>query len=346
MFTKYKINIKSSIIAIIVVVFIAMFFIYRKSYLYPENNKQKVNKKTVEVQKITTTDLKQTVHLLGTVKAKYSTTFTAQITGTLNLFFQAGQKIHKGTIVASIDNADIEKNYALAKTDEEISRSQYEREQQLLKSNYSKQSNIEELKKKWIASQQSLITAKTEFDKTKFYAPFDGIISILKVPQGTLLQKDDKILNFYDPSNIIVEFYIPVTIINFINNGQAIQIDGKDYKLSHVQKVIDEETHMCPAYVDISPQDHIIGTIVDVDLTVQQKKDIIAIPFEAIIIRNNQTFVYIVKDEKATLVPVELGIQEKDQVEIVSGLQLDDNIIVTGKTRLYPNMPVTIYNSK
>lgn len=173
-------------------------------------------------------------------------------------------------------------------------------------------------------------------------------MGIPKIRVGTQIQVGDKIVSFYNPTktNSIVEFDIPDSIINFIQEGQPVLINEKPYLLTHIQKIIDEETGMCSAYVDILCENCIVGTAIDVVLTVQQKKEVMVIPFDTIFMRNGKTFVYIVQDEKAILTQVELGIREKAEVEIISGLQQGDNIIVYGQMQLYPYMPVKVHNPK
>ena len=127
-----------------------------------------------------------------------------------------------------------------------------------------------------------------------------------------------------------------------VKDGSQVFINDKEYFLTHIQKMLDEETHMCPAYVGINAPDSIIGTAVDVSLVIQEQHSVIVIPFEAVFLRQGKSFVYIVKEDKATLAPVELGIRDKQFIEITAGLKEGDPIIVCGHNRLYPDIPVVI----
>ena len=110
--------------------------------------------------------------------------------------------------------------------------------------------------------------------------------------------------------------------------------------------MLDDETHMCPAYVQINCDNCIVGSNVDVELVTSEKQAVIVIPFESIFLRNGNSFVYLVKDSKADLTSVEPGIREKEQVEITSGLIKGDIVIIKGQARLYPDIPVKISQEK
>ncbi|MBS1949333.1 MAG: hypothetical protein JST47_16360, partial [Bacteroidetes bacterium] len=60
--------------------------------------------------------------------------------------------------------------------------------------------------------------------------------------------------------------------------------------------------------------------------------------------KNNQ--VILVKNGKAAFVNVRTGIRKSNNVEITSGLNPGDTIIVTGVLFVRPNFPVTIRSTK
>ena len=153
-------------------------------------------------------------------------------------------------------------------------------------------------------------------------------------------------MNYYDPSTIIVEFDVPLSIAPLVRDGSAVYIHNQPYALTHIQKMLDEETHMSPAYVSIKCDDCIIGATTHVSLVVKQKKSVIVIPYESIFLREGKPHVYLVKDNKTALAPVELGIREKEMTEITSGLKNGDRVIVRGQARLYPGASVKIESGK
>ena len=110
--------------------------------------------------------------------------------------------------------------------------------------------------------------------------------------------------------------------------------------------MLDEETHMCPADVDVTCSKCLIGATAKLDLVVAEKKNVIVVPFQAIFLRNSLPAVYIVDKGKVDLVAVKTGIKQKDQIEITEGLKVGQQLIVKGQDRLYPGMEVDIVPRK
>ena len=301
--------------------------------------------KVVEVAEVQPKDIKETVHLIGTVEPKHSTVFFAKSKGAWDPLLKEGEFVKKGTLIGQIESSDVEKKYLLSKHAEKIARDQFERASILNKSGYLTKQGFEDKKNAWILAQKESSTTKIDLEKARFYAPFDGVLGVFKARAGMYVDEGDVLVTFYDPSELIVKFEIPSSVVRFIKEGQPLEIEGKKYKLSHVQKIVDEETHMCPAYVDIQAEDYVIGSAIGVTLTVREKKGVLVVPFESIFIQNGETAIYRVEGENAILSNVEMGFREKDHVEILSGLNQGDQLILRGQQRLYPGASVKIYEA-
>ncbi|WP_274520241.1 efflux RND transporter periplasmic adaptor subunit [Legionella nautarum] len=318
------------------------FLIYQfivKTPAKPTINETKI----VEIEELEKKDIRQTIRLIGTIRPKHATILIAKGSGMLDSLVPTGQKIQKGELIAKIVNPDIENNYQLAEVAEKIAKTQYERLSGLLKAGIVSSKEAEEKKQAWILSQRDLSKAKIELDTMRFYAPFDGIIGAYKKREGAQINQGDPIVTIYDPTSLVVDFDIPCTNLTTINEGQAVRIFAKEYSLSHVQKMIDEETHMCPADVDIRCEHCVVGSNVDVDLVVEERKETIVIPFTAVFLKSSEPHVYVVDHNKIVLLPVKTGLKEKSTIEIISGLKPGQKLVTRGQERLYPGLQVAIY---
>ena len=73
------------------------------------------------------------------------------------------------------------------------------------------------------------------------------------------VQEGEVIVNFYDPSNIVVEFEVPLSTLKSVQDGSPVFVNEQRYPLTHIQKMLDDETRMAPAYIKIQCPDCIIG---------------------------------------------------------------------------------------
>jgi membrane fusion protein (multidrug efflux system) len=272
-----------------------------------------------------------------------STILIAKGSGLLDTLLPSGQPVKKGDLIAKIINPDIEKSYHLSKATAKIALIQYKRLKSLKKTGYVSTREVEEKKQIWIDAQKELAKTKIELKNMRFYAPFNGIIGAFKIKEGAQVNEAAAVVTVYDPSSLTVEVDIPCTNLSQIKDNQPVYIFNKPFKLSHMQKMIDDETHMCPADIDIHCEDCLVGANIAVQLVVKEKQNTLVIPTQALFLRDGRTCIYKIIDNQIELVKVETGIQDKDKIEIISGLIPGDQVIIKSPERLYPGLTVAIY---
>ena len=68
----------------------------------------------------------------------------------------------------------------------------------------------------------------------------------------------------------------------------------------------------------------------------------LGVPSSAILVRNNEPTVFVVKNGKAQAQAVKTGLQNDGSTEILSGLNAGDQVVTEGQTQLNSGMPVDI----
>lgn len=77
-------------------------------------------------------------------------------------------------------------------------------------------------------------------------------------------------------------------------------------------------------------------------ITVATKQGALAVPADALVEQKGKKFVFVVRDGKAKLTPVEVGIIGEETVEIASGVKFGDRVISKGTGKLKDGQPVKI----
>ncbi|GHT91274.1 MexH family multidrug efflux RND transporter periplasmic adaptor subunit [Alphaproteobacteria bacterium] len=357
-------------------IIIFLFFAGASSYFRFFNQKSPEPEplKVVETEKVTKSEITHEIDLIGTVRPKHYCVLTAKARGTIDTLVLAGSVLKKGDVIAKIENPDIEKTYELSMSVEKIARDQHERMRLLAQKRVKSQKESEDTLRSLMEAEKDLAKARIEQKNTMVEAPFDGILGAYKVKDGEQVAEGCPLASFYNPEQLQVEFEIPSQYVMKIEPGQLLYINHAPLKLTHVQKAIDEESHMCPASASVTPDPFsaslpvaryasttfgaettstkenasgattvtLIGNSVAVRLVVEQKKDVIVIPHSAVFFRNGKNVVYVIENGKTVLREVELGIRNKERVEILSGLKENDEIICIGQDRLSEDMEVRI----
>jgi len=299
--------------------------------------------KLVETITLQKTDIQQSIKLIGTIRSQHLTTLIAKGTGVFDALAIPGQLVHKGDLIAKINNPHLEKNLQYSESIEKIAKIQFDRFDSFIKTGYVSAKEVEEKKQAWIETQKEIGRLNSDLDNLRFFAPFDGVVGVFKKREGMQVNAGEQVVSIYDPATLMVDIDIPCTNLPALKVGQEVHVLKKTYLLSHLQNMIDDETHMCPADISIACKKCLIGSNVDVDLVVRERKQTLVVPLEAIFLRNGNSFVYVVKKGKTALVEVKTGLRNKAQVEVVSGLHAGQQLIIKGQERLYPDMPVKIF---
>jgi len=83
-----------------------------------------------------------------------------------------------------------------------------------------------------------------------------------------------------------------------------------------------------------------------VDLVIQKRENVPVVLKEAVMGKPPDSYIYIIKDNKAVLRKVETGIQQGPYYEIKEGLNEGDLVVVIGQQRLYDGVEVIIEEEK
>lgn len=312
-------------------------------YVFPA---PKDTPKVVEVQTASKENIEKTTTLIGRIQAKKSVLLVAKNIGILSKCTPSGQPLKKGDVIAHLDNESALKSFDLARQAETIAKTQYERTCALAAANAVHKQALEDAKNQWIGAQKNFLSAKQELEKNQFIAPFDGIVGNYKAREEAQVQPGDAVVNFYDPSNMLVEFDIPAYAVENMAVPCDIKIEGNPHTLKTISKTVDPDTYMVPAVCDIENTNYFSGQMVDVVLPIESYKNVITLSSDAIFLKAGKPSVYKVIDGKTQLQQVEVGLQEKNKTQITLGVNEGDVVVLYGQERLYPDTPVEIEKKK
>lgn len=232
----------------IVLIFIAIYFLYGKFFKQEEAPKAL----TTRLEK---GDIRGTVTAAGEVYARDLVDVGAQVSGQIKkLYVKVGDKVKKGDMIAQIDSVTQENeiaqqkaqlliheaNLASAKIAAENAKTQYNRELELYKRNAASKEAVEnaknsaalkEAEQKQIEAQieqtkLQLSTAETNFGYTKITAPISGTIVSMPVEEGKTVnsnQTTPTIVKIADLSKMEIKMQIAEGDISKVKVGMDVE---------------------------------------------------------------------------------------------------------------------------
>lgn len=187
------------------------------------------------------------------------------------------------------------------------------------------------------AAQADLATIDQQISDAVILAPEDGVVGTLDIKVGELATGAGRAVSLISTHREITADVSELDIGKIaVGSAATISFDalgGESYG-AKVTKIAPRETSkdsdifyittlvLDDANVLLRP-----GMTADISILVGQKDDVLLVPKRLVIKRNNKDFIKILKNNDAVEVPVRVGLEGDDDVEILEGLTTDDKLI-------------------
>jgi membrane fusion protein, multidrug efflux system len=299
--------------------------------------------------------LENIIYASGTILANEEVELKPEIGGKIiSLPLKEGSVVNSGELLVKINDADFKAQLKKLQSQYELAETQLKRQQELLKVNGISQQEFD-------ITQSNINTIKADMDyvqsqisKTEIRAPFNGIVGLKQVSEGSYVSAGAAIANIVQIDPVKIDFSVSERYAPHIHKGVKVlfniegmkdAIEGEVYA---VEPKIDMNTRtiqvraICPnKNKSIFP-----GAYARIQVLLKDIEDAILIPTEAVIPELKGKMVFIVKKGNATPVKVETGVRTSNKVQILSGLQAGDTVITTGVMQLKPDAVVEITELK
>ena len=176
-------------------------------------------------------------------------------------------------------------------------------------------------------------------------APFSGILGYRGLTEDTLGSENSVIITLDDSSIIYSDLKIPETFAALIKKGLPINAKFAGYKnkiykgeVDGVSSRINAETRSLLTRVKINNENYelIPGSLLEVNLNYNERSSL-SIPDTSIMLEGNKSYVYKVKeDSTANKTEIKIGLRNKGNVEVISGLISGDIIVAEGLKKVRP----------
>ena len=184
---------------------------------------------------------------------------------------------------------------------------------------------------------------KTKLSETRLTAPFDALIVRRNREQGAIVNPGVSIMDIVDTSAIWASVWVDETQIALLQTGLAVDVVFRAFpnqrftgKICRLWRETDRETreYKVDIALDKLPPNWTLGQRLEVYIKVSKPENCVNIPANLVSWKNNQPFVLAVVDGKIIERPVKLGIRSQNKVEIISGLQAGDKIVMQPQKNL------------
>jgi RND family efflux transporter MFP subunit len=305
--------------------------------------------------------------LSGTLEPEREAVLRAQVQGSvLQTYADQGQAVSAGTVLARIDASGIQDAYnsaraqvVAARNAADIAARDLARNEKLLSAGAIAERDIEQSRRASIAAQAALedansrlASAEKQFRSTTVTAPFGGVVSERPVSAGDIVQPGTSLFTVVDPSSMRLEASVPAEQLSSIRVGVPVTFTvsgypGRDF-VGHIVRVnptADPTTRQVRIYVSIPNAGRtLVGGLFATGRISTATRTGLVVPTTAVDVRGTAPSVVRMKGGKAEKVQVQIGVTDKasETVEVLSGLQAGDTLLLGAAQGITPGTPVRV----
>lgn len=309
----------------------------------------------MEAQQPQTGEIRLTTSVIGSIEPSDVVYIYPKASGDVTqVQIKAGDTVAQGQVLCTIDTKQVETAksamdeaaLALRQAQNELSRQQilYNGGGISAQEYQQYQDNAENAQLQY---DQAKYTYETQLEYSQITAPIDGLVELCDVKAYDSVSAGDLLCVISGSGNRVVSFSATERIRGYIEEGDAIQVekDGEIYEgtIYEVSTMVDESTGLYQVKASIS-QDVMLptGSQVKLYVTSQETENAMLIPVDCVYYSNSEPYVYVYEDGKVYERDVETGIYDDSMIEILSGLEMDEWVIVTWSSELYDGAEVEL----
>ena len=183
-----------------------------------------------------------------------------------------------------------------------------------------------------------------EASRSTLRAPFGGIVTKVDVVEGETVETERELFTVADLSTVWVQADIYEKDISSIRKDVAAAVSVDAYpgqvfsgRITYISELLDPKTRTVKVRAEVPNRDGRLKLemFATIDIPTPAGRQAVMIPGTAVQQINDQPIVFVkVNDSDFQRRGIQLGAKDGDWVEVVSGVQLGENIVTTGSFQL------------
>jgi len=292
------------------------------------------------------------VEALGTLKANESVAVTANVTETVSaIHFDDGERVKQGQLLVEMTSGEEHALLEEGRVRVAEAERQYKRVVSLVSQRSASESLLDERKRDLDTARATLVAIESRLADRLIKAPFDGVLGLRNISAGALVEPGDLITTLDDDSVMKLDFSVPSLYLPDLEVGLGINAKARAYgdrvfegKIRSIDSRVDPVTRSIQVRALIPNEDRSLkpGVLMQVEL-LRNPRDALVVPEAALLPEGRDQYVMLVGEgNKVERRQVLIGARRPGDVEILSGIENGDKVIVHGNDKVRAGQAVEI----
>lgn len=304
----------------------------------------------VELARVAKLSLPQGVTAVGSLRSNESVLVRPEISGRIAEFtFTEGQGVTKGTVLVRLDGSVARAELQQAKANLVLAQAKIERAIDLQGKGFISSQARDEAENNLKVAQAGVALAEAKLAKTEIIAPFSGVLGLRSASVGDYVKEGQDIINLEAIDPLKVDFRVPETHFRKLRVGQNLQLTLDAFpnqsfagRIYAINPAIDAAGRAVVLRATVQNSEGRLrpGGFARVRLLLDEQAEALMIPEQALVPSGDEQYVFRVSEGRAQRLRVEIGQRREGKVEVVRGLEAEEQVVVAGQMKLRDGVPV------
>ena len=294
--------------------------------------------------------LDRELRLTGTLRADEAIEVRSEISAVVRrITFTEGERVEEGDLLVQLDNAELIAEREQVQAELDLARREETRQARLLGEGSTSERVHDEAVNRVRILEARLIGIQARLEKTEIHAPFAGVIGLREVSPGSFLRSETRVASLHRIEPIKIDFAVPERHLPDLRENPTftVMVAGDERRYSgHVyarEPSVDPTTRTVSMRGIIEETEGALlpGAFAQVVLSLGRDEEILLVPAVAVV-PGRESAVFVVENGTARRRSVELGRRTRDQVEIRSGLEPGDHVVIAGVQNIRDGQSVQV----
>jgi membrane fusion protein (multidrug efflux system) len=331
-----------------------------------EKEGEKAQAVTVATTEVRIGTMRETVQGIGTLKSVETVEIRPELAGTVeSVAFTEGVRIAEGDLLYQLDDDELREQKQAAEAAQSAAEAQlknakwqFDRIKGLRQQDVASPEEYKELRDQVDQFEASVQETGNEIERIqerleemRITAPMDGMIGETHVDEGDFVDIGDHLATLYSISPLEAAFTLPERVVGHIEDGQAVEVITDAYpnhgfrgKVSFVSPAVREQTRDLLVKADVPNEAYRLkpGMFITSKVTLEVHDQALIVP-EATLVQTRKGYqLFVIRDGTARKRSVQIGLRKPGEVEIRTGVEAGEEVVVRGQMRLRDGDRVTI----
>jgi membrane fusion protein (multidrug efflux system) len=295
--------------------------------------------------------LDNSIYASATLLANEEANLQPELSGkVMHIYFTEGSTVTRSQLLVKINDEELQAEYQKLKTQLALAETRLNRSRQLLAVNGISKEEFDITENQYLTLKADIEYNRAQIAKTEIHAPFNGIVGLRNISEGSFITPQTIIASVQQVNPVKVDFTVSERYAGMLKKGDRVifTIEGRKEEFTGEVFAIDPKIDIATRSLRVralcpNPKNILYpGSFAHVRIELETIDNALMVPTESVVPEMKGKKIYRVKNGTADFISIETGIRTEEKIQVLSGLNAGDTVIVSGIMQLKPGSTVKV----